>query len=250
MGKRGSRKKQSGLTAEQDTIVDHALSRIETAIKGGAVINSTYITEYKRFIIWVMKNGLRPDAKNYPYRFTTRKTVDAYYIEDVPLRELATQNSLSRIRQSIEKIRFEVECRKVGDETEDPLMEGEELKMVIANHIVEEGERQQKSNYDSQVRQKFGGTDPFKGLKADLLTNDDKRKLLKYIMTNRHQDWNDIGCSFNWGCNGGVRGDSTRSLKLKDLYVSHGFAPGQGKSLTIVLRKEEQKVHFQSDRLV
>lgn len=138
----------------------------------------------------------------------------------------------------------------VGDETEVPLLEREEDKFNIVSSAVETGERLQEMHYNTSVRQKFAGTCPFKGLKADLLLTEDKIKLMTWIMNERNFDWNDLGCSFNLGCNAGVRGDTTRSLKLKDLYVSHGFAPGQGRSLTIILRKDEQKVHFVSDRLV
>ena len=138
----------------------------------------------------------------------------------------------------------------MGTETESPLMEGEDLKFDIMSPVVEDGERLQQRHYDTFVRPKYSGTCPFKGLKADLLVTKDKLKFMTYAMKERKDDWNDLGSSFNWGCNAGVRVDTTRSLKLKDLYVSHGFAPRHGRSLTAILRKDKQKFHFMSDRLV
>ena len=120
---------------------------------------------------------------------------------------------------------------------------------TLFNDVEEEGERKQAQYYATIAKLKNGGTDPFKGLKLDLLTKNDRRVLLSYIMKER-SDWKDLGCSFNLGCNAGLRGKLTRSLCLKDLYISHGFAPDEGKSLTIVLRKELQKVSYQVDRLV
>lgn len=257
---RGRKQKASGLSPDKDAIVKNALARVEKAAKDGKSfhdgnIDKSYASEYKRFIIWVVTNNKQPNPTEFPLRFMTRQTVDAYYLADVPKREFGSKGTLKKIGHALQKLWDEVESQCVGDEKDSAnppalLMEGEDKNFKVdASEAVKEGEKQQQRNYALIAKIKNGGVDPFKGLKLDLLTNDDKKTLARYILASR-RDWNDLLCSFNLGCNAGVRGKSTRSLCLKDITVSHGFAPKQGKSLTVILRKDDQKVTYQVDRLV
>ncbi|CAJ1935065.1 unnamed protein product [Cylindrotheca closterium] len=242
----------NGLSDEQEVFLKICLDRVEAArrlkTKG---LSDTYLREYQRFVIWVIKNNRMPDPMQRPFRFTTRDNVDKYYIHDFTKREFGTQNSRSRVHQAIQRFWDSVESSFFKDfDTLSPLMDGEAKKFRVKDsEAVEASVIEQQRYYDSIKEDKFGGTDPFKGLKADLLTSTEKMKVMTYILNDR-PDWKDIGCSFNWGCNAGLRGDSTRSLCFKDLYISHGFAPGQGRNLTAILRKDDQKSDFTTDRLV
>ena len=234
--------KSSGLPPDQDATYLEALKRAKLTQNYRAInIDGSYYLEYGCFLRWVLKNGLQPNPAQFPYRFITRETVDAYYLDEVsgvPSRMgLTVANSLNRVKSSLQKFWSQVETVPMNQAEKDEqvslgkspkLMEEELLKFIVA---------------------KTAGNDPFKGLKLDLLTSENKRIILKYILDQRH-DWKDLGCSFNLGCNAGLRGKSTRSLHLKDIAVSYGFAPRQGKSLTIILRKDDQKVTYKVDRLV
>jgi hypothetical protein len=241
-------KTNHGLTAEQEIYLAFAHDRIKKAKETGSRLNDVYIREYEMFVIWVIKSDRMPDKDNFPFRFICRNTVDGYWVNVVSKREVATKNSLSRIRQAIQKMWTEVKSRPLSP-NEVCLLEGESKAFAIASDSVKIAEAEQQRFYKSIKGIKFQGTDPFKGLKADLLTTKEKKIIIDHVMKYR-SDWKDVGCSFNWGCNGGVRGDSTRSLRIQDLYISLGFAPDQGENLTIILRKDDQKVHFTSDRLV
>lgn len=255
--------KSSGLPPDQDATYSEALKRARLTQNYRSInIDGSYYLEYGYFLRWVLKNGLQPNPAQFPYRFITRETVDAYYLDEVsgvPSRMgLTVANSLNRVKSSLQKFWSQVETCPMNKAEQDEqvalgrspkLMEEESPEFLVANKVVAEGERLQKCNYTKIAKAKTAGNDPFKGLKLDLLSSENKRIILKYILDQRH-DWKDLGCSFNLGCNAGLRGKSTRSLHLKDIAVSYGFAPRQGKSLTIILRKDDQKVTYKVDRLV
>lgn len=254
MARRGRKPAPTGLPPAQDAIVQAALARVKKARnRQNNEISAGYIADYRKFIVWVMKENRQPYPDDLPYRFISRENIDAYYMEVVPKKELKSTPQMKRMRYALNAMWSLVETKHLPDDPEGSfpvLRAGENVReFAVKNDVVIEGEQKQAAFYATIAKLKNGGTDPFKGLKLDLLTKNDKRVLLSYIMKER-PDWKDLGCSFNLGCNAGLRGKSTRSLCLKDLYISHGFAPDEGKSLTIVLRKEVQKVSYQVDRLV
>lgn len=214
---------------------------------------NSYIDEYAKFVIWSLNNNKRPDVNNAKYRFITQKTVDEYYTEEVPLRlAMRSHNSLKRIRNALEWIFENIE---IGSDDNYPAQLLAEENIIsnpptlnFSSHAVKEGEKKHGVNIRRLMPDQTQGDDPFNGLKADLLTTAEKKKLLTY-MFNVRGDSCHLAASFNLGCQAGVRGATSRYLRLCDLYVSHGFAHNQGRSLTVVIRKDGPKSSFSADRL-
>jgi len=232
-----------------------ALEAIEVAFKklegNYENINNAYIGEYKKFVFWVLKENKRPDPKNAPYRFITQATLEEYYQVEVPKRLMTTTNSCTRIRQALKHIFTCVETRQVENLPAQLLPDENVDDSIFENEAIKKGEQQQILNYKRRAEALHKADDPFAGLKADLLTTEEKKMVMTTILTTDGADGYDLGVSFNWGCNAGLRGATTRFTKISDLYVSTGFAPNQGRSLTIIIRKNGPKCNsFKADRLV
>ena len=244
-----------GLAPEHLPIARDAMNFVYDKMGSLAITQNknSYIDEYARFVIWSLNNNKRPDANNAKYRFITQKTVDEYYTEEVPKRlAMRTHNSLKRICNALEWMFQNIE---IGSDDNYPaqLLQEENLisnppTLNFNSHAVKEGEKKHRVNVRRQMPEQTKADDPFNGLKADLLTTPEKKKMLTY-MFNERGDSCHLAASFNWGCNAGVRGATSRDLRLCDLYVSHGFAHNHGRSLTVVIRKDGPKSSFTADRL-
>jgi hypothetical protein len=127
---------------------------------------------------------------------------------------------------------------------------------MVCNPQIQAAVNQQQENRLNMPSSKLGA-DPHKGLK-DLLSENDKIKIVNNIWRDRTGDWGSLLTSFLWGNQAGVRGASSRKFLLSDLFTSRGFGPARDgpRSMTLLLTLRgggPQSVHkdkFTSDRMV
>jgi hypothetical protein len=220
------------ISKEKQIEVDRAVARMTNVIARRPKDHS-YQNEYKRFVTWVVENGLRQGDNIYIHRVA----VDEYFRQSVVLRTCA-KSSISRIINALQWFH---------DNLESP---GSEF--LVKSGIVFQAMAQQKENWTHMPSANLG-TDPHRGLK-DVLTEPDKKKILAHIHHNR-LDWGSLCTSFLWGNNAGVRGASSRKFNLPDLFMSRGFGPTKegprARTLLLVLRKgDPHKDRFTTDRMV
>jgi hypothetical protein len=170
-----------------------------------------------------------------------RTSADAYFHNPAVLRT-CSKASVARICQSIQWF-----C----DNLEDP-----GGGFVVCNPQIQAAVNQQQENRLNMPSSKLGA-DPHEGLK-DLLSENDKIKIVNNVLRDRTRDWGSLLTSFPWGNQAGVRGASSREFSLRDLFTSRGFGPARDgpRSMTLLLMLRgggPQNVHkdkFTSDRML
>jgi hypothetical protein len=201
--------------------------------------------EHETFIRWVVEHDPPTEGDNNPPRdfnnYIDRTSADAYFHNAVVLRA-CSKASVARICQSIQWFYNNLEDPGGG--------------FMVCNPQIQAAVNQQQENRLNMPSSKLG-TDPHKGLK-DLLSENDKIKIVNNIWRDRTRDWGSLLTSFLWGNQAGVRGASSRKFLLSDLFTSRGFGPARDgpRSMTLLLTLRgggPQSVHkdkFTSDRMV
>ena len=214
----------------------YCLPILESFAKGP---NLKYIENYKRYIKW-LENQLHNESDNriqvfveytepeeqgdpvYPI-YITQNNVEMYFRYEVAVNHCgqkatikSTFDSLHTIRRSWQKVRLP--------------------EIVLSPSIVASIDEQQRANNN---RQKFLDSDPHNCLK-NVMSIEEVETIIKYIYKYR-PDSLDLAFVFLWGINAGVRGSTTRSLVLSDLFSSNGYGPEdkapRNFTLMAVLRK-------------
>jgi hypothetical protein len=204
----------------------------------------SYLNEHETFIRWVVEHDPPTEGDNPPRAFNNyidRTSADAYFHNAVVLRT-CSKASVTRIYQSIQWFYDNHEDRGGG--------------FMVCNPQIQAAVNQQQENRLNMPTSKLG-TDPHKGLK-DLLSENDKVKIVNNIWRDRTIDWGSLLTSFLWGNQAGVQGASSRIFLLSDLFTSRGFGPARDgpRSMTLLLMLRgggPQSVHkdkFTSDRMV
>jgi hypothetical protein len=202
--------------------------------------NSKYIANYKRYIEWLetqLNNNsderiqvhiewTRPERAGdsiYPI-YITQNNVEMYFRYEVAVNHVGIKATIRRTFDSL---------RTIGEKIENP--RGEYVIVLSPSISTSIDEQQQRQNN----RQQFADSDPHHCLK-DVMSTEDVEKIIKYIYTER-PDSLDLAFVFLWGINAGLRGSTTRSLVLSDLFSSNGYGPEdkapRNFTLMAVLRK-------------
>ena len=185
--------------------------------------SQTYKAEYVKFCKWVRDN--LPAEEQVDGLYLTRSNIDEYFSRFV-VNRYGLKATITRIACSLQWFYTNVE------QPGGP-------KLIVKSTLVVECISTQQDSHKSSARERHSGVDPHKGLK-DLMPEEDVKKILTH-MHKRRNDWGSLAMSFTWGTNAGVRGASSRSLKLKDLNMSRGFGPERkgprSRTLMLVLRK-------------
>ena len=209
--------------------------RIRSARHGR--LNLRYLSIYKRYIKWfedTINNNLDgigllieqtlPLINNdnvFPL-YITQNNIELYFRHSVV--------NYGGIKATIRTI-FDA-LRTVAWKIENPGIEKLKLSPSIESSIEE-----QQSSIEN--RRRFHDSDPHNNLK-DVMSPEAIDKLITYIYLHR-SDSLDLAFLFLWGINGGVRGSSSRSFVLSDLFTSTGFGPERdpprNMTLFAVLRK-------------
>ena len=185
--------------------------------------NSKYFANYKRYIEWLEKQ-FRNESDNkinvyveygqdastegavYPV-YITQNNVEMYFRYEVVENH---QGLKTTIKQTFDSL------RTIGRVYEHP----DHPEIVLSPSILSSMTQQQRINNN---RQRFVDSDPHHCLK-DVMSTEDVEKIINYIYSYR-PDSLDIAFVFLWGINAGLRGATSRSLVLSDLFCSNGYGP-------------------------
>jgi hypothetical protein len=202
--------------------------------------NAKYIANYKRYIKW-FEEQYHTDSDNQIHLiidytqpehagdrilplYITQNNVEMYFRYEVAVNHSGLRST----------IRGTFDClRTIGERYENVRQPPILLSPSINASIDEQQQRQNN-------RRRFCDSDPHNCLK-DVMSTEDVEKIIRYIYTYRPRDSLDLAFVFLWGINAGVRGSTTRSLVLSDLFSSNGYGPEKKAprnfTLMAVLRK-------------
>ena len=186
--------------------------------------NSKYVANYKRYIEWLeleLHNDSgdsrvrvfiewtkqeEPGDPVYPI-YITQNNVEMYFRYEVAYNHIGMKATIRRTFDSLRTIGNKFENRRG-------------YLIVLSPSISTSIDEQQQIHNN---RQRFVDSDPHHCLK-DVMSSEDVEKIIKYIYAER-ADSLDLAFVFLWGINAGLRGSTTRSLVLSDLFCSNGYGP-------------------------
>jgi hypothetical protein len=185
--------------------------------------NKKYVANYKRYIEWLEKQFrnesdsrinvfveyTQPEDPGDPVfpLYITQNNVEMYFRYEVAENH---QGLKTTIKQTFDSL------RTIGREWEHL----HHAEIVLSPSIQSSMSQQQRNNNN---RQRFVDSDPHHCLK-DVMSKEDVDKIIKYIYTYR-PDSLDLAFVFLWGISAGLRGSTSRSLVLSDLFSSNGYGP-------------------------
>lgn len=196
-------------------------------------IDNSYKLEYKNFLSWLYVTRSSPVGDMLGLQtggpvFITETNVNEYFTQGIHHRN-ANADGMARIHRALQWAFDNVEFPGA------PVRH----RVICKNGVVKEAIKKQQEQYFTHQNNANAGTDPHKDLK-DLMSQEDIQKLSDYIYHDSPH-YQSLGFCFNWGNQGGLRGDSARKLVLADLNLSFGFGPEvkppNNKTILLILRK-------------
>jgi hypothetical protein len=242
-------------TTNSDDEEAAAAPTIEAQIESARLVNvnilrgspdkATYLAEVKRYQKWLSDHGRGADEEG---RWITRQNLELYFSTCLAQERSGVQSTLARIGNGLQ---WYADFREYPGESfvvKDGLYKTSLRAAVVrskqtsvamsqaAYDFTEDGT--EEANATTTPRKKVG--DPHLGLK-DVIPEEDRITIMKYIYGNRDEDWQDICVAHTWGNNAAARGASSRSFVACDLNLSRGFGPERtgplGRAILLVLRK-------------
>jgi hypothetical protein len=199
--------------------------------------NKNYQSEYRRFVTYVLENDLKEEGA-LAFTYIHRGSVDHYFENDLIDRKFQRPGG-TRVMSSLQWFYLNLESPGGSFKVSNPF-------------CLEAINKQQDKLKEEPALTHYGC--PQKGLK-DIMSEGDKKIIIKYILEHRDRDWGSLTTSFCWGNQAAVRGASTRKFGYAEMYMSVGFGPAKegprACTLLLVLRTGDMnKDRFTTCRMV